>query len=93
MRKDTNGPAIPGAGTTPSPEAEFSIGMVGAEFQSRAVRTAKAAHPADRNQFPLETCIECQHKLSHTRRRNRHFEGLRSLALVLPRRQVDETTA
>ena len=37
MRKDTNGPAIPGAGTTPSPEAEFSIGMVGAEFQSRAL--------------------------------------------------------
>src|SRR5487761_1557732 len=29
--------------------------------------TAKAAHPADRNQFPLETCIECRRKPSHTR--------------------------
>ena len=52
---------------------------------------AKAADPADRNQFPLETCIECRRNLRTRDRFDPHFEGLRSLALLLPRRQVEGT--
>jgi len=37
VRKDTDGPGIPGSGTTPSPGAELTVGGVVAEISSRAV--------------------------------------------------------
>ncbi|HTU49685.1 MAG TPA: hypothetical protein VMF56_03770 [Acidobacteriaceae bacterium] len=42
VRKDTDGPAIPGAGTTPSPGAVVLIGSVGAEISSRVLARSES---------------------------------------------------
>ncbi|HUV97450.1 MAG TPA: hypothetical protein VMV98_08260, partial [Acidobacteriaceae bacterium] len=49
MQEHTKAPAIPGAGTTPSPGAAVSVGSVVAEISSRAV-----AHKESRAIVPTE---------------------------------------
>jgi hypothetical protein len=72
--------------------AALSIGGIVAGIAFRGSFKSKAVDRADSDQLRSKPASNAGTNPRTRDRCDPHFEGLRSLALLLPRRQVDDTT-